>query len=255
MLDRNSSVSMYEQIVDILKEEILQKRVAGSGCLGTHKDLAEKYNVSLITIRKALQILQDQGIVEIKQGKGTFVSRHLLANRHNFFSSYVDLLYGADNDVSNTRLVEFGPRDTPKHFSAHIQDMMGPTCHLVERVYSLDNRVMGYCYSYLPRMYGEQIDLEDARNRTVYELYTEKLDICLGKGFQRIRALAADSRLAFIFNIPEGTPMIHIERESYSDRGEFLELAEMYCQYSQYEYTISLEFEKKPEPAEAPPAK
>lgn len=241
MLERNSSVSMYEQIVDILKEEIIQKRVAADGCLGTHKDLAEKYNVSLITIRKALQVLEEQGIVEIKQGKGTFVSRNLMANRHNFFTSYVDVLYGAENDEQNTRVTAAGIIDTPVHFSHHVHDIFGEKCHYAERIYALDSKIMGLATAYLPIKYGEQLELEEISRHTTYELYAGKFGITLGKGFQRMRAITADEKLATVFGLEAGAPLIIIERESYSADGEFLELMEMYCEYSQYEYTIALD--------------
>jgi GntR family transcriptional regulator len=232
---------MYEQIVGILREEILQKRVPPDGCLGTHKELAEKYDVSLITIRKALQVLEAQGIVEIKQGKGTFVSRNLLANRHNFFTSYVDVLYGADNDEQNTKLLSLGVIDTPRHLSYHLRSLLGERCFYMERLHSLDGKATGYVTAYLPKKYGDMISPADARANTTYQLYAEKLGIELGKGFQRLRAISADDRLAEIFRLEPGMPMIAIERESYGVDGDFLELMEMYCEYSQYEYTISID--------------
>ena len=64
---------MYQQIVDTLRSEILRGKYHASGNLGTHKELAERFGVSMITIRKAMQLLAEEGLVDIKQGKGTFV--------------------------------------------------------------------------------------------------------------------------------------------------------------------------------------
>lgn len=241
ILERNSSVCMYEQIVGILKDEILQKRVAPDGCLGTHKELAERYNVSLITIRKALQVLEEQGIVEIKQGKGTFVSRSLLANRLNFFTSYVDVLGGVENTDENTRLLTMESIKTPASLPPHVCDMLGNECFFFERIHFLDDQVKGYARAFLPQKYGRLLTLETARKSTTYELYTRIIGVQLGKGLQRIRAIPADQKLSGIFHIDEGTPLVFIERESYSAQGELLELLELYSQYSQYEYTISLD--------------
>lgn len=73
MIDKNSSIPMYQQIVDTLRSEILRGKYHASGNLGTHKELAERFGVSMITIRKAMQLLAEEGLVDIKQGKGTFV--------------------------------------------------------------------------------------------------------------------------------------------------------------------------------------
>jgi len=241
MLARNSAVTMYEQLVDVLKEEIFQKKVANDGCLGTHKDLAEKYNVSLITIRKALQILQEQGIVEVKQGKGTFVSRNILANKHNFFSGFVDVLSGETNSESNTRLLRVGIVETPVDMPSHILLLLGQHCHLNEKVYFLRGRPAGHYVSYIPLHFGAQFTAEDFRLKTAYELYTERLGIQLGKGFQRIRAISANPEQAALLNISTGAPLIFIQRETYNKTGEFLEIINIYCEYSQYEYTVSLD--------------
>ena len=241
MLERNSSVSMYAQIVDMLKEEIFRKKIPADGCLGTQKDLADKYGVSLITIRKALQLLEEQGIVVIKQGKGTFVSRNLLANRHNFFSNYVDVTYGEDNSEQNTKISKFGEIDTPPHLSSHLAALLGPRCVFTERVYTFNGRVSGRNRSYIPVKYGRQLDFGSIKAKSTYELYVENFGTEMGKGFQRITAIAAEGELSSLFGIPQGTPMNFIERETYSVSGEFLELMEMVSEYSQYEYTVSLD--------------
>ncbi len=241
MLERNSSISMYEQIVSLLKEDIRQKRVPGDGCLGTHKELAEKYNVSIITIRKALQVLETQGIVEIKQGKGTFVSRNLLANKHNFFTNYVDVLFGEDNDTHNTRVLMMAEIDTPDYLPGNVVRLMGPTCYCIARTHSLESRVVDYAKSYLPIKYGGKITSEEAACMTTYEMLVEKCNVTLGRGFQRIFAIRADAELAEKLNMPLGEPLTRIERESYSADGELVELLEQFSTYSQYEYTISLE--------------
>ena len=69
---------MYEQIAARLKNEILEKKFGSSGNIGTHTQLAEEFGVSLITVRKAVQLLVDEGLLDVVQGKGTFVKNTVL---------------------------------------------------------------------------------------------------------------------------------------------------------------------------------
>ena len=73
MINKNSSVPMYEQIAEKLREEILARKYGPDGNIGTHAYLAERFGVSLITIRKAISLLTQQGLLDVAQGKGTFV--------------------------------------------------------------------------------------------------------------------------------------------------------------------------------------
>ena len=75
MVDKNIITPLYTQVADELRKEIMSKQYGESGCIGTHTQLAERFSVSLRTIRMAAQVLEREGLVDIRQGKGTFVDR------------------------------------------------------------------------------------------------------------------------------------------------------------------------------------
>ena len=72
-LNYNSSVPLYAQIVDQLNHDIEDGLYSPSGRLPTEGELSKQYNVSRITIRRAVDELVSKGLVEKKQGKGTFL--------------------------------------------------------------------------------------------------------------------------------------------------------------------------------------
>ena len=55
MVNKKSSVAMYIQIAQMLKQDILTQTLKPGECLGTHAELAKRFGVSLITIRKAIE--------------------------------------------------------------------------------------------------------------------------------------------------------------------------------------------------------
>lgn len=60
LVDKNASIPLYEQVANVLRQEILNDVYGKSGSIGTHSQLAQRFGVSLITIRKAVQILREQ---------------------------------------------------------------------------------------------------------------------------------------------------------------------------------------------------
>lgn len=73
-LDGNSAVPLYEQMKIQLQEQIAAQIYAAGDRLPAEKELCEKYGVSRITLRRAVDELVAEGILERKQGKGTFVA-------------------------------------------------------------------------------------------------------------------------------------------------------------------------------------
>jgi GntR family transcriptional regulator len=65
---------LYQQIVDGLKAEIAQGRLNPGAALPSFRALAEELLVSVITVKRAYEDLEREGIIYRKQGLGTFVS-------------------------------------------------------------------------------------------------------------------------------------------------------------------------------------
>ena len=67
---------LYQQIVDGLKREISEGRLAAGTPLPSFRQLAEKLMVSLITVKRAYEELERVGIIFRRQGLGTFVAEN-----------------------------------------------------------------------------------------------------------------------------------------------------------------------------------
>jgi len=68
--------ALYQQIVDRLKCEISEGRLKPGVALPSFRQLAEDLLVSLITVKRAYEELEREGIVFRRQGLGTFVAEH-----------------------------------------------------------------------------------------------------------------------------------------------------------------------------------
>lgn len=73
-MNKNSIVPMYQQLADTIKEQILSGELKEDDKLMTESELEENYGVSRITVRKAINVLVEEGYVTKKQGIGTFVT-------------------------------------------------------------------------------------------------------------------------------------------------------------------------------------
>lgn len=74
-IDFTNSDPLYQQIVDDIRNQITSGALAVGDQIGSQRELADRYDVSLITVKKALTELIREGFLFARVGKGTFVAR------------------------------------------------------------------------------------------------------------------------------------------------------------------------------------
>lgn len=75
---KNSMVPLYQQLSDEIKKQIVEGKLQAGDKLPTEAEFSQTFEVSRITVRKAIELLVDDGFVIRKQGIGTFVAQRKL---------------------------------------------------------------------------------------------------------------------------------------------------------------------------------
>ena len=73
MINPTSAVPLYVQVADDLRRRIEMGEFSESGVLPSENGFCEEYEVSRATIRKAIQTLVDDDVLDTRHGKGTFI--------------------------------------------------------------------------------------------------------------------------------------------------------------------------------------
>lgn len=73
-LERKNREPLYLQVAAIIRREIANGVLKPSERLPSIAELAEQYQVAVVTVRQSIAILEDEGLLLRQQGKGTFIS-------------------------------------------------------------------------------------------------------------------------------------------------------------------------------------
>src|SRR5690625_3546782 len=105
-----SKIPLYKQVKQKMIKEINQYMKAGD-LIPTESELEEKFNVSRITVRKAIDELVEEGYVEKIQGKGTFVLSTKIVQDANSITSWTEemLLKGKNPETKSLKMYEVSP--------------------------------------------------------------------------------------------------------------------------------------------------
>lgn len=93
----------YQNVMEDLRNQILQGEIKGGEKLPSENELAEAYQISRQTVRKALQILQDEGFIYAEHGRGTFCSQTM---RHTGHSKNIAVVTTYLSDYIFPRVIE-----------------------------------------------------------------------------------------------------------------------------------------------------
>ena len=95
----NNGDYKYKALMERLKEDILQHRLSYGEKIPSENELAKSFSISRFTVRRAIELLTNEGWLERRQGSGTFVSSSIARRTVNrlmeklFASSFSDGIF------------------------------------------------------------------------------------------------------------------------------------------------------------------
>jgi len=239
-LNRDHPVPLYEQIAASIRKDIREGKLKPGNRLASHDELADTYQVSRITIRKAIEALVSENVLIARQGKGVYVAGAPIQEHLLSLQSLSEVVQHAGNETE-IRILSFQRQQAPIEVSAELQLEHGSNILSIERLHIVNDEPLGFAHIFIPLKYGDSISLEDVEQKSVYHILEMKLGVKIGRGVQQIRACAAPKNVATYLNCKKGSPVLFMRRTTFSKGGEPVEYIEFFYRADRYAYTVQLE--------------
>jgi len=139
--------------------------------LPAQRELASEFGVSIMTLRQALQLLADDGLIDTRHGSGTFVASRYAYHLGHLRSFAADLA-GQGAEIS-TRLLAADTIDPPEPVGARLGLGASSQVFRLRRLRLADDRPVIVQTSYLPRELAPAIDPDDLCQRGLYTVLAE----------------------------------------------------------------------------------
>jgi GntR family transcriptional regulator len=222
----------YLTIADQLRRQVASGALAAGRLLPSESELSKAYDASRVTVRKALERLRTEGLVDARQGYGWFVVSDPVRQTLGRLGTIEDQL-AASGIVAERRVLDFGfvaARGKPR-------TVLG--CETVLRVRRLnlaDGEPFAQVTVWVPEDLGAGLSRNDVEAATFYEL----LPVTLGSAVQTIGAAAAAEADARLLEVPVGAPLLRCERVTSTCEGRPVILAEHLFPALRTEFVVEL---------------
>jgi GntR family transcriptional regulator len=201
----------YQEIADELRTRLATGELSAGRLLPSESELSTDYAASRVTVRRALEVLRDEGLVDSRQGFGWFVAADPVRQALGRLGT-IESQLAAEGVHSERRVLDFRFVAAP----ARVRKILD--CETVLRVRRLnlaDGEPFALVTVWCPEEFGAELSRADVERSPFYEL----IGVELGGAVQSIGAAAANAHDAELLGIPVASPVLRCERTTSSIDG------------------------------------
>ncbi len=222
----------YRAIADDLRRRLAAGEFAAGRMLPSEAELAEAYDASRVTVRKALDGLRADGLVEPRRGLGWVPTVEPLRQSLARLGTIEGQL--AESGVTaERRVLEFGFVKAPRRVKA---ELGADEVLRVRRLNLADGEPFALVTVWVPADLGAHLSRADVEGSTFYEL----LPVALGRAVQTIGAAAATKGDAALLAVAPDSPVLCCRRTTFAADGRAVLCSEHVFPANRTEFEVEL---------------
>ncbi|WP_162652152.1 GntR family transcriptional regulator [Lentilitoribacter sp. Alg239-R112] len=228
---------LYKQVHDAVFERIISGELGPGAMLPSEMELAAAYKVSQGTARKALSELEQSGVVERIQGRGTFVATTTPEKEHFHFFRLrsSDRAPAIPNKGLSSIIRREATADEKKHLKMDTDDVFE-----INRTRAIDNEPVCHEVCLVEAAKFSGLMDRDPLPNSLYPLYQRAYGQRIIQADENLKAVPATSPVAKLLGIKKNTPILEVERFAIGISGAPVEYRITYFIADKYHYNIVL---------------
>ncbi|GLB60123.1 GntR family transcriptional regulator [Cytobacillus sp. NCCP-133] len=223
-IDKRLHIPFYRQVEKILEEKIISGQWEVGSQLPTEQELSDLFDVSTITVKRAVIELVNKGYLFRQRGKGTFVSG---AAKEQDLNSIISLSTNSDHEHPH-EILSFKYETAGSEIAQKLRIDPDDEVIKIERLKIENNDPVALEYTYLPADRCPSLTPADINNDLIFNLLKNKYHISLGRAKVFIRPYILPIHQSRLLQIEQGTAVFEWERITYTKQEDIIEYSKFY---------------------------
>ncbi|PLR83569.1 GntR family transcriptional regulator [Bacillus canaveralius] len=236
-IDKKLLIPLYKQVEQVLEEKLTSGKWAVGSQLPSEQELSDLFDVSKITVKRAIIELVNKGYLFRQRGKGTFV---LGSVKEQDINSFISLT--TETEEHPHELISFSIEDASCEIAEKLNVQNKSQIIKLKRIKVVDSEPMALEYTYLPYAKCSDLSPEDINNDLVYNILKNKFNIALGRAKLFINPYIVRNEKAKLLQVEPGTPVFEWERFTYTKQEEIIEYSKFYVRQDKETYYTEVHF-------------
>lgn len=232
---------LYQQIKALITQSLISGEWGPGTAIPSEMELAVRFGVSQGTVRKAIDELAAENIVVRRQGKGTYVATHSEETVKLRFLRLVAT--DGSNELLDNKLLSCERSKASANIARQLEIKTGSAVIDIKRLLLFSSKPQLLDRIILPSVSFKGVTAEriEEFNGSMYRMYEKLLGIHMVRSEERLTAVGADADVAAALNLKQGTPLLSIERVSYTYGDKPMEWRLGLCLTDDHHYLNHLE--------------
>lgn len=230
---------VFRRIYDHLLQRICRGDWRPGEPMPGENELSREYAVSVGTMRKALDILQAEGVIQRRRGRGTLVRRH--TPEHTRYSFFRFRNAAGQLEAPQDRIVSHGSHPANAHERAALQLPPGESVHRIRRVRLAGGQPFATdVMSFPARRFAHFAWPAAAGPATVYDYVEREFGLLVTHVHERLRIAALSAAEARLLGAPGGAPALEVSRIAFDLAGAEVEYRRTVALTGRQHYLVEL---------------
>jgi GntR family transcriptional regulator len=225
---------IYMQLALKLREQISDGQFSSGDALPSERELCSLMGASRVTVRKAIEMLIEEGLLSRRQGSGTYVTQRIQAPGSNLTSFSEDA--EARGETTSTIWMEKTEGVASDEEARLLELALNAAVFRLSRVRMADGEPLAIENAVVP---ADMLGGVSTLGNSLYQALAESGNRPIS-GNQKIRAALAGPNEAALLAIPEGNEILRIERLTRRADGRPVELTRSAYRGERYEFVSEL---------------
>lgn len=206
---------IYRRIADALESDIASGGLRAGDKVPSERALAQKLNVSRMTVRQALRHLGDRGLLETRTGQGTFVGSARIRQRLSTLTGFTEEMAWQGRQTSS--LILYSETTAPDtDCRKALQLSRDERVHRLIRVRLVEDAPVAHECTEIPAAFAPSLlDLADYARHSLYGVLREQFGIRPTTAEQTLAAGSADAAVASHLQLGSGSSVLKLTRLTF----------------------------------------
>jgi len=235
------NIPLYIQVKQKITQELMSGKWRAGDLIPSEIELAQSYQVSQGTVRKAIDELSIEKILIRRQGKGTYVTTH---DEEQIQLRFLRLTSSKGNkEKLESQLLSFEKMRVNSYVANRLNLRPGSSVFKIMRVLTFAKKplILDEIYISTIPFKGLNAEMINQKKGSLYRLYESNYGIQMLNADEKIKAVSAEAEVSKLLNIKKGHPILGIERVSYTYGNKPIEWRLGLCLTDEYHYQTELE--------------
>ncbi|MFS0820830.1 GntR family transcriptional regulator [Bacillus sp. 1P02SD] len=237
MIKKSSPVPIYFQIEQRIREKIEKKELNPGEMIPSEREFAEKFQISRMTVRQAINNLVNEGYLQRVRGKGTFVTVKKFEKNTQRLTSFSEDMRSRGLEPG-TEVLSFSSIEADSLIASQLKVDKGAEVYQIERLRLADQQPIAFEVFYMSQELVPGLTREVAEH-SIFK-YVEEKGLHITSGVQELEATTAHKREASALGIKVGAPVLYIQQISYLEDQQPLEFVKSYYRADRYKYKVEM---------------